>query len=125
MGAGAPPYARPVRRTAAVAAIGLALAGCGTDDSGLPSDTGPLPADAVTWALGDTIHVGGQTIRVGGPVEAMVEANGRNYFVSRRSDVVRVTDGGKARATDFRADELAVSPGGRYLGMLEKSDDPW
>jgi hypothetical protein len=37
-----------------------------------------------------------------------------------------VTDGGAARSTKLRADDLSVSENGRYLGLLDKSDGrPW
>jgi hypothetical protein len=122
-----------MRRMLACATLGLALTACqssadptdpGTDR--LPVGVGPLAADAVLWAVGDTIHVDDRTIRVGKPVRAMVEANGRIYLLLGRSDVVRVTDGGAARSTKLRADDLSVSENGRYLGLLDKSDGrPW
>ena len=84
----------------ACAAVCLALTACqsspdptqpGTAE--VPAGAGPLPTDAIVWAVGDTIHVNELTIRVGKVVRAMVEANGRIYFVQGRSEVVRVTDG--------------------------------
>jgi hypothetical protein len=116
------------------AVLGLALTACQSpsdrterDSSGLPTGAGPLPAGVVVWAVGDAIHVGDRTIRTGRPVRAMVEARGRIYLLQGRSDdVVRVTGGGAPRATGFRADELAVSGDGRYLGLLDQSDGmPW
>ena len=116
----------------ACAALGLVLTACQSSDStgprstGVPVGPGPLPKDAVLWAVGDTIHVGDRTVRAGGPVRAMVEANGRVYLLQGRSDVVRVTDGGRPQATGFRADELTASDSGRYLGFLDTSDGmPW
>jgi hypothetical protein len=92
----------------------------------LPAGMGPLATHVVLWAVGDTIHLDERTIRVGGPVRAMVEANGRIYFLQGHSDVVRVTDGAAARSTGLRADELRVSQNDRYLGLLDKSDGmPW
>ncbi|GAW51907.1 hypothetical protein PD653_4715 [Nocardioides sp. PD653] len=112
--------------------LGLALTAChsssGRTDPAppdLPAGTGPLATDAVVWAVGDTVHVGERTIRAGGAVRAMVAANGRIYFVRGRSDVVRVTDGDRVRATDLRADELRASEDGRYLGFLDTSEMPW
>ena len=92
----------------------------------LPAGAGPLATDDVLWAVGDTIHVGDRSIRVGRPVRAMVEANGRIYLVQGRSDIVRVTDGGRPRPTGFAADELSASENDRYLGFLDKSEGmPW
>ncbi len=114
------------------AALGLVLAACQSSDgtgpgtAAVPVGPGPLPTDAVLWAVGDTIHVGDRTVRTGGHVRAMVEANGRVYFVQGRSDVVRVTDGGPPEPTGLRADELSASGSGRYLGFLDTSDGtPW
>jgi hypothetical protein len=92
----------------------------------VPVGAGPLATDALLWAVGDTIHVDDRAIRVGRPVRAMVEANGRIYFLRGRSDVVRVTGGGPPRSTSLRADTLAVSGDDRYLGLLDKSGGrPW
>lgn len=100
-------------------------AGAGVE-AGVEAGVGPLASDVVTWAVGDTIHVGDRTIRTGRPVRAMVEANGRIYYLQGRSDVVRVTDGTRSRPTDFQADELSASESGRYLGFLDKSAGmPW
>ena len=114
------------------AAAGLALTACQSSSetaepstTRLPAGPGPLAADAVVWALGDTIHVDELTIPVGEPVRAMVEGNGRLYFLQGRSDVVRVTDGGPPRKTGLRADELRVSEDDRYLGFLDESERPW
>ncbi len=115
------------------AVLGLALAACDTpgdrtdpDGADLPAGPGRLTTDTVIWAVGDTIHVGDQTLRAGATVRAMVAARGRVYLVQGRSDVVRVTDGGRPRPTGFRADELRASEDGRYLGFLDRSAGmPW
>ncbi len=115
------------------AALGLVLTACQNSSDGarrgpadLPAGSGPLAADAVLWAVGSTIHVGDESIRVGARVRAMVQGNGRIYFVQGRSDVVLVTDGGRPRDTGFRADELSASEDGRYLGFLDTSAGmPW
>ncbi len=117
----------------ACAAVCLALTACqsspdptqpGTAE--VPAGAGPLPTDAMVWAVGDTIHVNELTIRVGKVVRAMVEANGRIYFVQGRSEVVRVTDGGPPRRTGLRTDGLSVSDDDRYLGMVDESEgEPW
>ena len=122
-----------MRRMLAYAALGLVLTACqswsdgtGPGTADLPVGAGPLATDAVLWAVGNTIHVGDRTIRVGAQVRAMVEANGRIYLVQGHSDIVRVTDGGRPRATGFRADELSASENSRYLGFLDKSEGmPW
>ena len=118
----------------ACVALGLALTACQsspdrTDRGGadLPGGTGPLATDAVLWAVGDTIHVGGdRSIRTGRRVRGMVAANGRVYLLQGRSDIVRVSDGGRPRPTGFRADGLSASENDRYLGFLDKSEGvPW
>ena len=117
----------------ACAAICLALTACqsspdptqpGTAE--VPAGAGPLPTDAIVWAVGDTIHVNERSIRVGKVVRAMVEANGRIYFIQGRSEVVRVTGGGPPRRTGLRTDGLSVSDDDRYLGMVDESEgEPW
>jgi hypothetical protein len=110
----------------------LALAGCGSTGEGdreksdLPTDEGPLPTGSVTWAIEDTIRVGDRTIAVGKPVQAMVGARGRIYYLAGRSPSLRVTDGTKSRRTGYETDALRTSPDGRYLGFFDHSGGlPW
>lgn len=111
--------------------LGLGLTACqssggpGSDDPVLPTGTGPLATDGLVWAVGSTVHAGRESIDAGRPVRAMVAARGRVYLLRGRSDVVRVSDGSRTRATGLHAHELRVSADQRYLGFLDTSQTRW